>query len=279
MLDATDLTPTIGSEVAADTGKVLSGVYADELRELLIERGVIAMRGIDFDDEQLRAFSKSMGELRMGTVYEQENDGMLKIIDIAGAYFWHIDGTYAGIPPFATVLVPRVLAPEGGGTQFANTYAAYEDLPADQQEYLKTLEVVHSVESANRDAIPEQTVEHFEKFLGYRHAQPLVWQHTSGRCSLIIGATASHVVGMHPADSHELLQRLLAHATQDKYVYRHQWAMGDLVMWDNTGTMHRVRPFDLASGRLMHRFTLEGFEPVLVIGGHFTELPSLCDGR
>jgi alpha-ketoglutarate-dependent taurine dioxygenase len=38
--------------------------------------------------------------------------------------------------------------------------------------------------------------------------------------------------------------------------------MGDLVMWDNTGTMHRVRPFDLASGRLMHRFTLEGFEPV-----------------
>jgi alpha-ketoglutarate-dependent taurine dioxygenase len=262
VLDVTNLTPTIGSEVSADPEALLSGAYADELREVLVARGVIAMRGIDFDDDQLRAFSQSMGELRMGTVYEQENDGMLKIVDIPGAYFWHIDGTYTGIPPFATVLAPRVVAPEGGDTEFANTYAAFDDLPTDEQEYLKTLEVVHSVEASNRYASPEQTVEHFEKFLDYRHTQPLVWQHASGRCSLFIGFTASHVIGMHPADSHELLQRLIAHATQDKYVYRHRWAMGDLVMWDNTGTMHRVRPFDLASGRLMHRFTLEGFEPV-----------------
>jgi alpha-ketoglutarate-dependent taurine dioxygenase len=121
---------------------------------------------------------------------------------------------------------------------------------------------VHSVEAANRNAVPEKTVEGFEQFLSYRHTQPLVWQHGSGRCSLVIGGTASHVIGMHPADSYDLLQGLLTHATQDKFVYKHEWAMGDLIMWDNTGTMHRVRPFDLASGRLMHRFTLEGFEPV-----------------
>ena len=262
MLDVTHLTPTIGAEVVTDADALLSGAHADELRGLLVARGVIAIRGIDFDDDQLRAFSQSMGDLRMGTVYEQEHDGMLKIVDIAGTYFWHIDGTYTGIPPFGTVLVPRVVAPEGGSTEFASTYAAFDDLPADEQEYLKTLEVVHSVEAANRNAVPEKTMEGFEQFLGYRHTQPLVWQHRSGRCSLVIGATASHVIGMHPADSHELLQRLLTHATQDKYVYRHEWAMGDIVMWDNTGTMHRVRPFDLASGRLMHRFTLEGFEPI-----------------
>ena len=264
MLDVTNLTPTLGSEVAVDPEKLLSGMYADELRELLIARGAIVMRGIDFDDDQLRTFAQTMGELRMGTVYEQENNGMLKIVDIAGSYFWHIDGTYTGIPPFATVLAPRVVAPVGGGTEFANLYAAFDDLPADEQEYLKTLEVVHSVEASNRYAVPEQTVEHFERFQRpeYRHTQPLVWQHASGLCSLFIGVTASHVIGMHPADSYELLERLLAHATQDKYVYRHEWAMGDLAVWDNTGSMHRVRPFDLASGRLMHRFTLEGFEPV-----------------
>lgn len=262
MLDVKHLTPSIGSEVVADPDKLLSGAYSDELRELLIARGVVAIRGIEFDDAQLRTFSESMGELRMGTVYEQENNGMLKIVDIPGAYFWHIDGTYTGVPPFATVLAPRVVAPEGGDTEFASTYAAFEDLPADEQEYLKTLEVVHSVQASNRYAAPEQTVEHFEKFLDYRHTQPLVWQHGSGRCSLVIGGTASHVIGMHPADSYDLLQGLLTHATQDKFVYKHEWAMGDLIMWDNTGTMHRVRPFDLASGRLMHRFTLEGFEPV-----------------
>jgi alpha-ketoglutarate-dependent taurine dioxygenase len=262
VLDVKDLTPTIGSLVSVDPDTLLSGACATELRELLVQRGVIAMRGVDFDDAQLRAFTETMGELRMGTVYEQENNGMLKIVHIPGSYFWHIDGTYTGVLPFATVLTPRVVAPEGGSTEFANTYAAFEDLPADEQEYLKTLEVVHSVEASNRFAAPEQSPEHFAQFLDYRHTQPLVWQHESGRCSLVVGFTASHVIGMHVAESYELLQRLLVHATQDKYVYRHEWEMGDLVMWDNTGTMHRVRPFDLSAGRLMHRFTLEGYEPV-----------------
>jgi alpha-ketoglutarate-dependent taurine dioxygenase len=67
---------------------------------------------------------------------------------------------------------------------------------------------------------------------------------------------------MHPAESHDLLQRLMAHATQPQYVYRHKWQMGDLLMWDNTGTMHRVLPFDESSGRQLHRFTLNGEEPI-----------------
>jgi alpha-ketoglutarate-dependent taurine dioxygenase len=67
---------------------------------------------------------------------------------------------------------------------------------------------------------------------------------------------------MHPAESRELIDRLLAHATQERYVYRHTWELGDLVLWDNTGTMHRVRPYDASRGRLLHRFTLEGIEPV-----------------
>jgi alpha-ketoglutarate-dependent taurine dioxygenase len=67
---------------------------------------------------------------------------------------------------------------------------------------------------------------------------------------------------MHPADSHDLLAQLMAHATQDKYVYRHQWRMNDLLMWDNTGTMHRARPYDASSGRTLNRFTLNGEEPI-----------------
>ena len=57
-------------------------------------------------------------------------------------------------------------------------------------------------------------------------------------------------------------QRLMAHATQDKYVYRHKWQMGDLAIWDNTGAMHRVMPFDADSGREFHRCTLNGEEPI-----------------
>jgi len=261
VLNAKDLTPMTGSEVEIDAQQLLSGTYADELRELLIERGVLCFRNVPFDDAELRAFAESMGTLRMGTVYEQENDGMLKIVDISGSYFWHIDGTYTDFPPFATVLVPRVIAPVGGGTEFANTYAAYEDLPAEEQEFLQTLQVVHTMKAAHDRAVIDPTVEQFERWMGYSFTQPLIWNHENGRKSIVAGATASHIVGMHPADGREIIDRLTLHASQDKYVYKHAWRMGDVVMWDNTGTMHRVRPFDLSSGRLMHRFTLEGIEP------------------
>lgn len=262
MLHITDLTPNIGSEVAIDTETLLSGTCADELRSLLVERGVLVMRGLHLDDDQLRALTETMGELRMGTVYEQENNGMLKVVHIAGTFFWHMDGTYDTVPPFATVLAPRVVAPVGGETEFANTYAAFEDLPKEEQDHLMTLEVVHSMKTSMDHAIPDATLEQLAIWLGHSHTQPLVWKHRSGRRSLVIGSSASQVVGMHPADSRELIDRLMRHATQPQYVYRHQWALGDVVMWDNTGTMHRVRPFALSSGRTLHRFTLEGIEPI-----------------
>ena len=121
------------------------------------------------------------------------------------------------------------------------------------------------MKSAMNNAVPEPSLEHFQSWMGHQGTRPLVWHHQSGRRSLVVGATASYVVGMHVADSHELLQRLLNHATQPKFVYRHHWQIGDVVIWDNTGTMHRARPFDLESGRRMHRFAVEGTEPMAAV--------------
>jgi alpha-ketoglutarate-dependent taurine dioxygenase len=261
VLNTIDLTPVIGSKVIIDPQALLDGVHADELRELLVRRGVIAIRGIEFDDDQLRTLTATIGQVRQGALHE--NKGMLEVVHIPGSYFWHVDGTYTEMPPFATLLAARVVAPEGGETEFANTYAAFEDLPVEEQEYLSTLEVVHTMKAAHNYAVPEPSLEHFQSWQGHRGVRPLVWRHKSGRRSLVIGATASHIVGMHFVDSYELLQRLLAHTTQDKYVYRHRWDVGDIVIWDNTGTMHRVRPFDLSSGRRMHRFAVEGNEPLV----------------
>lgn len=71
---------------------------------------------------------------------------------------------------------------------------------------------------------------------------------------------------MHPAESHDLLQRLMVHGTQEKYVYRHKWQLGDLAIWDNTGAMHRAMPFEVGSKREFHRCTLNGEEPVTAPG-------------
>jgi len=126
--------------------------------------------------------------------------------------------------------------------------------------------VVHTMQAAlfpgKRDCSPEE----FALWCSYPNREhPLVWQHKSGRKSLVLSTSGSHIKGMHAAESHDLLQRLMRHATQPQYVYRHTWRMGDLLIWDNTGTMHRVLPFPEESGRQLHRFTLNGEEPVRAV--------------
>lgn len=274
-LAAIDLKPRIGSELKVDAKTLLEGAHAREIRDLLVERGVVIVRDIGLDDDQQRAFTRSLGDLRLGTVKKEGDEGLMKVTMnkaanpeyaefFPGTFFWHMDGTYDAVPPFATVLSPRVLSREGGQTEFANNYAAYEDLPDDEKPFLDTLQVVHSMQSAMFPAVPDATLTNMQTWFSYpTRSHPLVWRHKSGRKSLVLSTSASHITGMHPAESRELLDGLMAHATQEKYVYRHTWRMGDLLMWDNTGTMHRVRPYDADSGRELHRFTLNGEEPIL----------------
>jgi alpha-ketoglutarate-dependent taurine dioxygenase len=87
-----------------------------------------------------------------------------------------------------------------------------------------------------------------------------VWTHQSGRKSLVLGSTTSHIEGMTPEAGRALLARLEEWSTQPRFVYRHEWKLGDLLIWDNTGTMHRVLPYAIDSGRMMHRTTLVGEE-------------------
>jgi alpha-ketoglutarate-dependent taurine dioxygenase len=272
--EAVALKPRVGSELRIQKEALLSGEHAAEIRDLLVERGVLIVRDIHFDDEEQRAFTATLGEVRIGTVAKEGDRGLMKVtMDrkenpeyaefFPGTYFWHMDGTYEPVPPFATVLTPRVLSTTGGQTEFANNYAAYEDLPREEQERLEGLQVVHTMQAAMFPAVPDAPPEQVAKWMSYpAPVHPLVWHHTSGRKSLVLSTSASHIVGMHPADSRELLDRLFDHATQDTYVYRHSWRMGDMLIWDNTGTMHRVRPYDVDSGRRLHRFTINGQEAI-----------------
>ena len=92
---------------------------------------------------------------------------------------------------------------------------------------------------------------------------PLIWHHRSGRKSIAAGVSAEYVVGMDRAESDELLEWLAEWCAQPQFVFRHEWQMGDLLIWDNTGTMHRVLPYAADSGRRLHRVTLVGEEPLV----------------
>ena len=182
---------------------------------------------------------------------------------LRGTFDWHIDGCTEDIPIMATVLTARAVAESGGETEFASTYAAYDDLTDDEKERYLSLRVVHTIEASQRlvndDPSPEE-VALWRSRPSKEH--PLVWTHQSGRRSLVLGATASHVVGMDPDESRALLADLLARSTTPDRIYRHQWSVGDMVIWDNRGVLHRACKYDHDSPRDMHRTTLHGDEPI-----------------
>jgi alpha-ketoglutarate-dependent taurine dioxygenase len=91
---------------------------------------------------------------------------------------------------------------------------------------------------------------------------PWVWKHLWGRNSLVLGATASHIDGMDEAEGRAILQDLLDRSTRPGRVYRHTWEVGDTVIWDNRGVLHRACEYDPSSPRDMHRCTLAGDEPI-----------------
>jgi alpha-ketoglutarate-dependent taurine dioxygenase len=269
----TDLTPRIGSELTIDHATLLSGAATADIRALLERRGVLIARGLGLEDEQLLAAAQTLGYVRLGSLVAKEGTDGIKPVTFdrranpataqyfKGTFFWHMDGTYDDVPPLAALLVPRILAPEGGETEFANTYAAYDDLSEADKRWFESLKVEHTMAAAHRLYTPDPTAEqlaHWDKFPARTH--PLVWCHRSGRKSLLLSSSVTRVLGMDEAESQVLLARLMAWATQPQYVYRHQWCMGDLLIWDNTGTMHRAMPFDLDCGRRLHRVTLEGEE-------------------
>ena len=262
-----DLAPRIGTAIETDVDTLLSGVLAKDIRALLEQRGVVVFPRIDLTDEQQVAFTRTLGRIvdeGVGNVYKVTMDPVenAQAEYLKGAFYWHIDGTMSEMPILASLLSARRLSPVGGDTLFANTYAAFDDLPRAEQEALEELRVVHMFEVAQRFVDPEPSYETLQKWQHFPpKVLPLVWKHRSGRKSLVLGSTASHVEGMDLREGWALLSRLRDHATQEQFVYRHKWNVGDLVIWDNTGTMHKAEAYAADSGRMMHRTKLEGEEP------------------
>jgi alpha-ketoglutarate-dependent taurine dioxygenase len=265
-----DLTPAIGTEIKASVETLLSGKYARQIRELLEQRGVLVFKELNLTDEQQKAFTLTLGDLMLQREKEFINISLDKsqnqeLADyLKGSWLWHIDMMNYDVPNLATLLSGRVLSETGGETEFANTYAAWESLPDEDKKAYDGLKVMHSLECSQIMVRPEPSLAELEQWRTHvpSKVQPLVWTHRSGRKSLVIGATAFYVLDKSPEESRYILTKLRDWATQPQRVYQHTWSLGDLVIWDNTGTMHRALPYPIDSGRLMRRTVLKGEEAV-----------------
>lgn len=185
----------------------------------------------------------------------------------AGQY-WHSDMSYMSRPPMQSLLYALEIPPVGGDTMFANMYRAYEALSEPMKRFLGGLEAVHDYSHAYDSYFnklrerPPLTPELRAKVPPVRH--PVVRTHpVTGRKSLFVSpGFTTGFAGMPSEESRPILEFLFRHSVRPEFVYRHRWRVYDLVIWDNSCTLHlAVADYDLSTPRRLHRVTVAGGMP------------------
>jgi alpha-ketoglutarate-dependent taurine dioxygenase len=278
LLTINKLTESVGAEVVGvDSDRLASDdLLGNAVLEALEDNGVLVFPRLGLNPEAQVAFCRRLGEIDHSSDGHHPVAGIYPVTldkskNASAAYLratfdWHIDGcTPMGdeFPQKATVLSAFQVAERGGETEFASTYGAYDELSAAEKERVGSLRVVHSLEASQRRVNPDPSAEELARWRARpTHVHPLVWTHRSGRESLVLGASADYIVGMDLAAGRALLAELLDRATTPDKVYSHTWSIGDTVIWDNRGVLHRAAPYDPDSPREMLRTTVLGDEPI-----------------
>lgn len=172
---------------------------------------------------------------------------------------WHSDSSFRLVPAKWSLLSARAIPVKGGNTEFADMRAAYDALDDGLRDEVEDLVCEHSLMySRGLLGFTEFTAEEQATFAPVR--QQLVRTHPeTGRRSLFLSSHAGAILGWPMPDARAFLHDLIEHATQPDFTYVHEWRLHDLIIWDNSQTMHRVRRFDdLSEVRDMRRTTIAG---------------------
>jgi alpha-ketoglutarate-dependent taurine dioxygenase len=280
-LSTQPLTAHIGVKVdGVDLSQPLSDATFAEILRLVHDHALVVFRGQRLTAHDQVQFSRRFGELEVHPLQEYSPQGYPEILLISnifengqpiglyegGDIEWHVDQAPTPQPPEFTFLYSRKAAKTGGDTLYAAAEAAYQALPEPVRERIDNLQAVHSMShfldarsKVGGEARPRRNEESRRTAPDVTH--PLVRTHpVTGRRSLFVGSmTIKELVGVDREEGRALVDELLDHLTQDRFVYRHHWQEGDLVCWDNRSTVHTPTPCDrLRDQRVLHRTTVKG---------------------
>ena len=273
------LSPFAGRITGIDLAQISPGL-AEEIRSAMDQHGVLVFPGQHLSQDAQIAFAQAMGPLELGfrkiktgahrlkynelaDISNVNPDGEVaarehtKIVSNLANQLWHSDSSFQKPRAKYSMLSASVVPAFGGETEFADLRMAYDALPDWRKAQVADLNAVHSaLHSRFILGDTQYTPEQIAMF------PPVVWplvqtDPRTGRKILFVGAHIREIQGMVLAESRLLVMDLLEHATQRNFVYSHSWQVGDLVMWDNTATVHRGRYFDLSERRELRRATTQ----------------------
>lgn len=268
------LSPVLGASIAGlDLREPLSEATKRAVYEAFLRYHVLCFRDQHLDQDQQIAFTEQFGTLeRHMAMNRGKQHPLVHIVTNLGAdgkpsgqvasTKWHSDKSFRPLPSLATILHALVMPPDGGETCFANMVAAYEALPAPERAELDRIRVVHCWEISRARAGAKATPEEIADAPPMTH--PLVRTiPETGRKALFMGEHAVYFEGQPEEVGRARIEALTAHAVQERFIYRHKWTLGDLVMWDNRCLLHCANTnFDAARfPRVLQRTCLRGTAP------------------
>lgn len=273
----------VGAEIrGVDLGLGIDDATFAEIDAALSEHAVIFLRDQSITPEQQVDFSRRFGEIEINAFNKyalKENPAVLVVSNIkedgrdigyadAGSH-WHTDMSYTATPPRLTMLyaveVPHRDGKPLGDTWFASATTAYDTLPDDMKKKLDGKRAIHRFAAKERGVKKpvELTPEQIAKNPDVVH--PIVRSHpVTGRKALYVRkGECIGIEGMADDAALPLLEELSDRITRDENIYRHQWKIGDLLMWDNALVQHWApRDYEWPDRRMMLRTTVNGSVPV-----------------
>jgi alpha-ketoglutarate-dependent taurine dioxygenase len=266
-VDVTPLTPVIGAEITGlDWAVPVSDDVLAGIRKALLDHQVVVVHGAAMSPEQHVALGERLGEVEVHTFFPNLGPGRERVSVLDSdvgtqASMWHSDETFLERPPMGTLLHAQMLPAWGGDTCFASMTAAYDGLSSPMKRYLDGMTAEHGLshitELKQRRGFATEAEVGDAIAHDRRSSHPVVRRHPeTGAPSLFVNPTYTRWLdGVAEDESEAVLRLLFAHATQEKFVYRHRWTAADLVIWDNRCTMHlALGGFD--GRRRMHRVSV-----------------------
>lgn len=283
-LQTRPLHPAIGVEVQGlDLSQPLSDALIEEIKALWLKHFVLLFPRQSLTEEQQIAFTRRFGKLEVYIEADKRSDKNPEIVrisnvgedgqirpaqnDIARFFailtrLWHSDGSYKAIPSLGSALHAIEVPPRGGETCFSNQVAAYEALPEATKQKLAGKHMLHDHDFTRilAPGLPPSPIE--QRLAMPASVHPVVRTHPDGRKSLYLSANvAYYIAGLPHEEGKALHKELIEWCTQPAFVYCHAWQPGDLLMWDNRFTMHKVQPYQSTEHRrVMQRTELSGYQ-------------------
>jgi taurine dioxygenase len=262
------LGPSIGAVLEGmDLGRPLDEDLRADLERALYEFKVLVFPAQDITAAQHRAFAGSWGAFEDHPFLAKGDGNDVVRFELGPDRFgtqneWHSDVSFYEQPTMGSVLRCIEAPPEGGDTLWANMELAYENLSDDVKARIEGRTAVHHWRPAYGRGMDEAKATAFEeRFPAQEH--PIVRTHPfTGRRILYVNQTfTTHVVGMDPAESNELLAYLTSRAMTPEYQVRWHWTPGDVIFWDNRATQHYACSDYHPHRRVMERVGIVGEKP------------------